>query len=62
MEESEFARTFNTGLGMVLVVAADKADSASQELEKAGEKVWRVGQLVERSGDGCTVGNMEVWG
>ncbi|KAI4194217.1 MAG: hypothetical protein LQ350_007901 [Teloschistes chrysophthalmus] len=61
MEESEFARTFNTGLGMVLVVAAEKADSTSQELENAGEKVWRVGQLVERSGDGCTVENMEVW-
>ncbi|KAL8667955.1 MAG: hypothetical protein Q9202_000421 [Teloschistes flavicans] len=61
VEESEFARTFNTGLGMVLVVAADKADVASQELEKAGEKVWRVGQLVERSGEGCTVENMEVW-
>ncbi|KAL8728841.1 MAG: hypothetical protein Q9181_005205 [Wetmoreana brouardii] len=61
MEDTEFARTFNTGLGMVIVVAEDKADAAFQELEKAGEKVWRVGQLVERSGDGCMIEDMEVW-
>ncbi|KAL8696558.1 MAG: hypothetical protein Q9201_007601 [Fulgogasparrea decipioides] len=61
MEETEFARTFNTGLGMVIVVTKDKADAALQELKNAGEKVWRVGQLMERSSDGCVVENMEVW-
>ncbi|KAL8688389.1 MAG: hypothetical protein Q9218_005689 [Villophora microphyllina] len=53
MEETEFASTFNTGLGMVIIVAEDKADAAFQELKTAGEKVWRIGQLVETSGDGC---------
>jgi len=61
MEEAEFARTFNTGLGMVLAVAQDMADAAIQELENAGENVWTVGKLVERTGEGCDVEHMELW-
>jgi phosphoribosylaminoimidazole (AIR) synthetase len=61
MEEAEFARTFNTGLGMVLAVAQEMADAAIQELENAGEKVWIVGKLVERTGEGCVVEHMELW-
>ncbi len=61
MEEAEFARTFNTGLGMVIVVAQEMADAAIQELEDAGEEVWTVGKLVERTEEGCLVEHMEPW-
>lgn len=61
MEEAEFARTFNTGLGMVIAVAQEMADAAIQELEDAGEKVWIVGKLVERTDEGCMVEHMEIW-
>jgi len=61
MEEADFARTFNTGLGMVLAVAQEMADMAIQELENAGERVWIVGKLVERTREGCVVEHMELW-
>ena len=59
--QAEFAKTFNTGLGMVLVVEKDKMGSALQELQSAGETVWQVGKLVERTTDGCVIENMGIW-
>ncbi|KAK3637120.1 hypothetical protein LTR56_013852 [Elasticomyces elasticus] len=57
----EFARTWNTGLGMVLVVSADKADKLVQVLDDAGEKAVRMGKLVEHEGQGVILHKMEVW-
>lgn len=47
LENAEFARTFNTGLGMVLVVSPEHANSVIEELKSSGETVSRVGELVE---------------
>ncbi|KAI9230533.1 MAG: phosphoribosylformylglycinamidine cyclo-ligase [Piptocephalis tieghemiana] len=50
----ELARTFNCGIGMVLVVKADQATKVTQVLQEAGEVVYQIGQLVPRaSGPGC---------
>jgi phosphoribosylformylglycinamidine cyclo-ligase len=49
---AEMARTFNCGLGMVAVVAPERAAELTAVLEDAGERVWRVGRLVARSGGG----------
>jgi homoserine kinase len=59
----EFSRVWNTGMGMVLVVAEDKAKEAVELLTKEGEKVFTVGTLVKREsgGEGCVIRNMEVW-
>jgi len=50
----EMARTFNCGIGMVVVVGADEADSVASRLEGAGERVHRIGH-VEGGPRGCTV-------
>jgi phosphoribosylformylglycinamidine cyclo-ligase len=49
--DSEMHRTFNCGIGMVLVVAADQAGTVMQQLKDAGEAVWRIGSI--EAGDGA---------
>jgi phosphoribosylformylglycinamidine cyclo-ligase len=48
------ARTFNCGVGMAVIVAADEADGVAQALEQSGETVHRIGR-VEEGPRGCTV-------
>ncbi len=45
--ENEMRRTFNLGVGMVLVVAPDRADEALRKLADAGEQAWRLGTLAK---------------
>jgi phosphoribosylformylglycinamidine cyclo-ligase len=45
IERSEMDRTFNMGLGMLVVVDADRADELAQRLADAGEVVHRVGRI-----------------
>lgn len=60
LENEEFARVFNTGLGMVAVVAVENVDEAFRQLESAGEKVYVVGKLSKREGDeGVVLLNLE---
>jgi phosphoribosylformylglycinamidine cyclo-ligase len=59
---AEMARTFNCGIGMAVVVAAEEADAVSDALSTAGETVHRVG-LIEPGRRGCTVrGAAGSWG
>lgn len=50
LDETEALKTFNMGLGMVLIVEADQADAVKTSLEAAGERVFRVGEIVEGTG------------
>ena len=43
-------RTFNMGLGMLLVVDADAADRVVEVLREAGESPVRCGRVVEGKG------------
>ena len=61
IEHEEFAKTFNTGLGMVMVVNEEHVNETMEELEKVGEMVYNVGRLVERGGDGCVLINLAAW-
>lgn len=61
VESHEFARTWNTGIGMVIVVSKDKAQEAQQVLEQAGETVSVLGKLIKRTGEGCVLNNIEAW-
>ena len=45
--QDEMLRTFNMGLGMLLVVPAKKFKKAQSILERAGEKAYTVGRIVK---------------
>ncbi|MBP8295208.1 MAG: phosphoribosylformylglycinamidine cyclo-ligase [Burkholderiales bacterium] len=51
VEEREMLRTFNCGIGMVVVVAADDAERAQALLARQGETVFRIGAVRARAGD-----------
>ena len=53
--DSEMARTFNCGIGMCVVVPADKADAAEALLREHGETVSQIGTIGPRAGDGPQV-------
>jgi phosphoribosylformylglycinamidine cyclo-ligase len=61
IEPEEMARTFNCGIGMVAIVAADRADAVRAALESAGETVFAIGRI-DAGEKGCTVaGSVETW-
>lgn len=61
IEPEEMARTFNCGIGMAVVVAAERAETVAAALCAAGETVHRIG-TVEAGPRGCTVrGSTETW-
>ena len=54
IDDIEMNRTFNNGIGMVLVVSADAADAVAATLRAAGELVHVLGAIAPR-GDGAAV-------
>ncbi len=44
--EEEMYRVLNCGIGMVIVVPAEKADQARAHLQAQGEAVYRIGEIV----------------
>lgn len=61
IEPQEFARTFNCGVGMAVVVREDEADAVTGALAAAGETVFHIGR-VEAGIRGCTVrGSAGTW-
>ncbi|ABG31839.1 phosphoribosylformylglycinamidine cyclo-ligase [Roseobacter denitrificans] len=50
MQEAEMLKTFNCGIGMILVVAQEEADKLTQLLASLGEDVARIGHVSAREG------------
>ncbi|WP_377187535.1 phosphoribosylformylglycinamidine cyclo-ligase [Ruegeria meonggei] len=48
--ETEMLKTFNCGLGMIVVCAADRADGLTTLLAEAGETVSRIGTVTDTAG------------
>jgi phosphoribosylformylglycinamidine cyclo-ligase len=46
--ESDFRRTFNLGVGMVLAISPKKIGSVSQILRKLREPFYQIGRIVPR--------------
>ncbi|KZT30731.1 phosphoribosylamine--glycine ligase [Neolentinus lepideus HHB14362 ss-1] len=60
IEPLEMCRTFNNGIGMVLVVDKNNVDSAATALRNAGSAmVYVVGEIV--AGTGVEMKNLESW-
>ncbi|MEN5081744.1 phosphoribosylformylglycinamidine cyclo-ligase [Bosea sp. TWI1241] len=51
----EMLRTFNCGIGMIVVAEAAQADAVAQALREAGEAPVRLGEVVPRGSDGAVV-------
>ncbi len=64
IETAEMSRTFNCGIGMVVVVSAEHAAAAKEVFEEHGETVYIIGQITEGSGSPkCRVtGRAGTWG
>jgi len=50
VSEEEMWRTFNNGVGMVLVVAASEAEEISHKAQESGEKACVIGEIVAGEG------------
>lgn len=50
MREDELLKTFNCGIGMIAVVAEDRAAALTAMLEASGETVHRLGRIIPGSG------------
>ncbi|MEM6375003.1 MAG: phosphoribosylformylglycinamidine cyclo-ligase [Pseudomonadota bacterium] len=50
IDEPEMLKTFNCGIGMVIVVAKEDSARVTQALEEAGETVVALGRVVEGTG------------
>ena len=48
LDHTEMLRTFNSGLGMVLVVPPDEADSVVEFLRGEGQAAWPIGEVRTR--------------
>ena len=45
------ARTFNYGIGLILVVAAEEVSKLTPILQDHGEKVFQIGEIKARQND-----------
>jgi phosphoribosylformylglycinamidine cyclo-ligase len=57
IDDTEMNRTFNNGIGMVVVIAANDASACAATLRASGEQVFKIGVIAERGDDAAvTVG------
>jgi phosphoribosylformylglycinamidine cyclo-ligase len=55
------ARTFNCGIGMVVIVSSDEAEAVTAALTASDETVFTIGRI-EAGTHGCTVrGSAGTW-
>ena len=49
--QQEMWRTFNCGIGYVLVIAPDQVAAVSDDLDRLGLAHWQIGAVIARDGD-----------
>ncbi len=55
IDDIEMNRTFNNGIGMVVVIGAAEADACTATLRAAGEAVYPIGTIAERGAGAAVV-------
>ena len=50
VEEEEMFRVFNMGIGFVLIVSEDFANSITKKLTRFGEQVYTIGRITTGTG------------
>ncbi|MGY6695212.1 MAG: phosphoribosylformylglycinamidine cyclo-ligase [Roseinatronobacter sp.] len=50
LDQPELLKTFNAGIGMVIVVEPSRADAVTDLLQAEGEEVFRIGLVIEGEG------------
>ena len=55
IDDIEMNRTFNNGIGMVVVIDAAHAESCAQTLRAQGETVYTIGQIGRRDSGAAVV-------
>jgi phosphoribosylformylglycinamidine cyclo-ligase len=55
IDDLEMNRTFNNGIGMVVVIGADQADACAASLRAAGEQVFVIGAIANRADQAAAV-------
>jgi phosphoribosylaminoimidazole (AIR) synthetase len=62
ISHEEMSRTFNNGIGMVLVVSEVASGEVKKILEEQGETVYRIGKLIDREDHyGCVLRGLDSW-
>ncbi len=56
IDDTEMNRTFNNGIGMVVVIDAASSEACAATLRAAGETVYQIGVIAPRDGAAVTVG------
>jgi phosphoribosylformylglycinamidine cyclo-ligase len=55
ISDEEMNRTFNNGIGMVVIAAPEDAASVAEQLAAAGESVHRLGSVATRGAGAAVV-------
>ena len=61
IEPAEMARTFNCGIGMAAIVAADEAEEVAAALGEAGETVFAIGRIAAGERGSTVAGAAGCW-
>ena len=61
IEPRELARVFNCGIGMLLYVAEEKAETVLSHLNDQGANAWIAGKLIEREDEAVILNDLEGW-
>ena len=62
LDEAEALKTFNMGVGMILIVDPARAEEVEAALAEAGEKTYRVGRIVSGTGEVQYTGEGNLYG